>query len=140
MNREVLITVRGEQIVDGQRQEPVVTITRGMYYFKNGKHYILYEEMSEGASEAVRNRVKLKEDSVEIRKQGAVTTQMTFETGKKTRTSYPTPFGSLFLDFSTSSIEIVQQERAISLTLHYDMAEEERHLAECFLTMQIEEL
>ena len=43
MTRDVLISIRGAQISDGD-QEDVEMVTTGDYFLKNGKHYIIYED------------------------------------------------------------------------------------------------
>lgn len=45
-------------------------VVRGDYYQKNGKHYILYEEVLEGFDEAVRNVIKAGDGSMDIIKRG----------------------------------------------------------------------
>ena len=40
MTKDVLVSVRGAHIADGETNNLEV-ITAGSYYFKNGKHYII---------------------------------------------------------------------------------------------------
>ena len=47
MTKDVLVSVRGAHIADGETNNLEV-ITAGSYYFKNGKHYIIYDEILEG--------------------------------------------------------------------------------------------
>ena len=47
MTKDVLITIRGVHTLDHEDND-VEMIIRGDYYQKNGKHYILYEEILEG--------------------------------------------------------------------------------------------
>ena len=47
MTKEVLISISGVQFMDQEGQD-VEMITKGTYYEKNGKHYILYDEVLEG--------------------------------------------------------------------------------------------
>ena len=47
MTKDVLITIRGVHTVD-EEDNDVEMIVRGDYYQKNGKHYVLYEELIEG--------------------------------------------------------------------------------------------
>ena len=48
MTKDVLITISGLQIADDTSAQPVEVITSGEYYCRNGKHYILYDEVMEG--------------------------------------------------------------------------------------------
>ena len=46
MNKDVLIHVRGLQMMNvGDDQEPIEIIVPGQYYFRNGSHYLRYEEI-----------------------------------------------------------------------------------------------
>ena len=40
----------------------------GEYYFRNGTHYIKYDEMMEGFAEKTQNLIKIKDHSVELEK------------------------------------------------------------------------
>ena len=43
MQKEVLIHVRGLQMMDAQGdQEPIEIVVAGQYYFRNGSHYLRY--------------------------------------------------------------------------------------------------
>ena len=54
MTKDVLITIRGVHTMD-EEDNDVEMIVRGDYYQKNGKHYVLYEELLEGFKEPVKN-------------------------------------------------------------------------------------
>ena len=48
MDKEVLIHVRGLQTMDADgEQEPLEIVVPGQYYFRNGSHYLRYEEILE---------------------------------------------------------------------------------------------
>ena len=48
MTKEVLVKISGLQFAGEAENEPVEVITTGDYYKRNGKHYILYDEIMEG--------------------------------------------------------------------------------------------
>ena len=47
MTRDVLVRISGLQLIDGEHDD-VEVITSGDYFWKNGKHYILYDEVIDG--------------------------------------------------------------------------------------------
>ena len=47
MTKEVLIRISGLRVMDGD-EEDVEVITKGEYYWRNGKHYVFYDEVMEG--------------------------------------------------------------------------------------------
>ena len=85
MTKDVLLSISGLQFAaqDEEDVEPVEVITAGDYYKKNGKHYILYEEVMEGFDGNTRNIIKLTEDSLDITKKGVSNVHMVFEKNKK---------------------------------------------------------
>ena len=137
MTKDVLITICGIQKRDGETDEPIETVTPGEYYFRNGKHYILYEEVQEGIAEVTKCMIKIGDDSVDLSKKGASGVHMIFQRDKKTRTSYQTPYGSLMLGFDSKMIRVLESEDMIHLNLEYDLEVEEEHLAECSLTLKV---
>ena len=65
MTKDVLITISGVQMLDDD-DEDVEMVTRGDYYQKNGKHYIMYDEQMEGFEGTVKNIIKVSPGSVDI--------------------------------------------------------------------------
>ena len=61
MTKDVLISISGLQVDVNDMEsnnEPIETISTGNYFFKNGKHYLLFEEVSEGIPGVTRLRSK----------------------------------------------------------------------------------
>ena len=95
MKKDVLIRVRGLQMMDTEdEQEPLEIVVPGQYYYRNGSHYLRYEEMMDDTAQPTVNYIKLSPQGVEVRKQGQVNVHMVFEQGKKNMTLYSTPFGT----------------------------------------------
>ena len=90
MTKDVLITISGMQMIDGDNSD-IEMITTGAYYMKNGKHYITYDEVLEGYEGKIRNLIKIQPDSMDIIKSGLTNVHMTFEKNKKRLTCYATP-------------------------------------------------
>jgi len=67
VTRDVLIRVSGVQMMDGD-EDNVEIITTGDYFLRDGKRYIIYNEMMEETGENIRNTLKITEDKVEILK------------------------------------------------------------------------
>ena len=65
MTKDVLVSISGAHMVDGDSDD-VSVITAGSYFCKNGKHYVIYDELIDGVEGAIRNTIKIREDIVEI--------------------------------------------------------------------------
>ena len=137
MTKAVLITISGLQFMDDEGNEPVEVITAGEYYYRNGKHYILYDEVMEGFEGITKNRIKIGEDFMDISKKGVSNVHMSFKKNRKNLTSYQTPFGNLLIGIDARSLDIEEEEDAIDIKVEYDLEVNYEHLAECSLTMNV---
>ena len=92
MTKDVLITISGIQMMD-EEDSDVEMIVRGDYYQKNGKHYILYDEVMEGFEGKVKNVIKISPVGMDIIKKGIANTHMQFEKTRKTCPAILPPWG-----------------------------------------------
>ena len=69
MTKDVIVSISGLQM-DADQAMPLEVITVGSYYYKNGKHYILFDEMSEDGQEQTRNTIKITDNRVDVIKKG----------------------------------------------------------------------
>ena len=137
MNKDVLIHVRGLQMMEtDDAQEPIEIVVPGQYYFRNGSHYLRYEEMLDDTAETTVNYIKMSPNGVEDRKQGQVNVHMVFEEGKKNKTFYNTPYGTLQMGISATGLELKESEDGIQMKVDYALDMNEEHVADCYLTVQ----
>ena len=112
MTRDVMVSVSGIHTVDGESGD-VAVVTSGIYYKKNGKHYIIYDEFQEGLERPLRCTIKLYDRKAEIIRGGDVRAHMEFEVGKTTVNCYSTPFGEIILTISTFDMEVREEEDSV---------------------------
>ncbi|MBC5714453.1 DUF1934 domain-containing protein [Roseburia sp. BX1005] len=139
MTKDVLVTISGLQIMSmAEDSEPVEVITAGDYYKKNNKHYVIYDEVTEGFDGTTKNIIKLQEDCVDITKRGITNVHMVFEKNKKNITCYQTPFGNLMLGIDAKNISIKEDEHDISVNVEYALELNYEHIADCTVKMAIQ--
>ena len=139
MTKDVLVTISGLQIMSmAEDSEPVEVITAGDYYKKNNKHYVIYDEVTEGFDGTTKNIIKLQEDCVDITKRGITNVHMVFEKTKKNITCYQTPFGNLMLGIDAKNISIKEDEHDISVNVEYALELNYEHIADCTVKMAIQ--
>lgn len=137
MEKDVLIHVRGLQMMGlDDDQEPIEIVVPGQYYFRNGSHYLRYEEVMEDFPEPTVNYIKMSPTGMEVRKQGLVNVHMVFEQGKKNMTYYSTPFGTLQMGIAATSLELNESEGKINMKVDYALDMDEGHVADCYLSVQ----
>ena len=70
MTENVILTVRGHQTDLGE-DATTELIAGAAYYYRNGKHYILYDEIDPESGEQSGNTIKIGEDRVDVIRRGA---------------------------------------------------------------------
>ena len=137
MDKNVLIHIRGLQMMEPtDEQEPIELVVPGQYYFKNGSHYLRYEElMDETSAEPTVNYIKISSKAVEVRKKGLVNVHMVFERGKKNMTYYSTPYGTVEMGIAATGVMIEESKNGIDMKVDYALEMNEEYVADCYLTV-----
>ncbi len=136
MAEEVIVKIRGLQMMD-QDSDTIETISPGNYYLKNGKHYILYDEVTEGVEEPTHNRIKIQPGYMELLKKGITNVHMVFEEGKKNQTYYYTPFGSLLIGIDARMVKISENAETISAEVEYALEINNEFVADCHIFIEV---
>ena len=137
MDKNVLIHIRGLQMMEPtDEQEPIELVVPGQYYFKNGSHYLRYEElMDETSAEPTVNYIKISSKAVEVRKKGLGNVHRVFERGKKNMTYYSTPYGTVEMGIAATGVMIEESENGIDMKVDYALEMNEEYVADCYLTV-----
>lgn len=137
MDKEVLIHVRGLQMMESDgEQEPIEIVVPGQYYFKNGSHYLRYEEVMEDFPEPTINYIKFSSTGMEVRKKGVVNVHMVFQQGKKNMTYYTTPFGTVEMGIAATNLNLEEKEGTLNMHVDYALDMNAEHVADCYLAIE----
>ncbi|MGL5437349.1 MAG: DUF1934 domain-containing protein [Lachnospiraceae bacterium] len=136
MTKEVLIRISGLQMMDSQ-DDTVEVITAGDYYQKNGKHYIIYDEVMEGFEGNTRNTLKIAPGTLDVRKHGVASAHMLFEQDKKSVTRYATPMGEMLVGISTNQIVLEEGDDALKVKVNYSLDINYEHMSDCNITLDV---
>lgn len=143
MTKDVLVSISGMHmdVVSGMTDadnEPIEVVTPASYYCKNGKHYVIYDEVVEGMAGTIKNKIKITgTDSVEIMKTGISNAHMVFEKNKKNLTYYQTPYGQMLVGVNTRNMEINVTDDNIGVSVDYELDINHEPLADCKIKMEI---
>lgn len=104
MKKEVLIKIKGTQIIDGEK-DSIEIFTVGDFYKKNGSYYISYKEAEEDGYNGTRTTLKV-EDSAKVTmlRSGTNKSQLIIENGIRHQCHYDTGFGSMMIGISGNTI------------------------------------
>ena len=137
MTKDVLVKVSGLQFAGEEDSDSLEVITSGTYYKKNGKHYVLYDEVMEGTTEITKNVIKISEHSMEVTRKGPAAVHMVFERDKKNVSYYYTPFGNLLIGIDAKEIQVTENELDINVKVQYGLDINYEHVADCHITVDV---
>lgn len=149
MTKDVLVSISGRHLNimaepdmretdHGYDSDDIEVVTPASYYFKGGKHYIIYDEVVEGMSGTIKNRIKITgTDSVEIVKSGLTGSHMVFEKDRKNLTYYRTPYGQMLIGVNTRNMEVSVEDGRINVQVDYELDVNHEPLADCKIKLDI---
>ena len=117
----VLITMIAHQ-TDGNEKDTTETIYPGKGYEKDGCYYVFYDEVDPENGKVTKASLRIRPRHIDIRKKGAVNTQMVFIPGQCTETEYQTPYGKFILTVDTKRAEIKRREKELAVELDYRLS------------------
>lgn len=136
MTKDVLVTIAGSQFDVGD--EPIELMVPGTYYLKNGKHYVLYEELPDEDSPVIRNTVKFYEGHFEIIKKGGNNSMLMFDEGRQTTMVYETIMGPMEIAATTTSIMIQETEELLHAKVCYSLDINHNFVSECEVDFKVQ--
>lgn len=138
MTKDVFVSVTGLQVMgDTRDSQPIEMVTVGEYYFRNGKHFIKFDEVFEGFPGTTENIIKANSESMEVRKKGTANVHMVFNPQKKNITFYQTPFGSVQMGIAATRIKCEESEENIDIQVDYFLELNEEPVADCYITVNV---
>ncbi len=144
MTKDVLLSISGlhfNVLDEGDDSEPIEVITPASYYLKNGKHYIVYDEVVEGMPGTIKNTIKITDDTMfEIRKSGMASVNMVFEKNRINMASYATPFGDMLVGIHTKDMKVDVEENNIDVKISYALDVNNEPLADCEIHVNVKEI
>ena len=139
MTKEVELSIAGLQWGTDMDENHIEIVRKAEYFERSGSHYLLYEEAAEGFAQTTRNRIKFKDNIVELTRQGLMNTHMIFEENKKHMMNYATPYGSLLLGINTGKVCVEEQDGCIRVIIEYVLETEEEPLSQHKIDLCIRE-
>lgn len=138
MTKEILLTIAGFQ-KDMDRDDLVEQVVKGEYYYRNGKHYIFYEEIYDAQEDPTptKCRIVITDHTVEVVRKGGTNNHLFFEKDKKTTTSYLTPFGQILTSFFTYDLLVEETEDTIKLNLRYELEMYGEFVSDCEIRLNV---
>lgn len=143
MTKDVLVSISGmhmDVMAEPARemQDAIEIVIPGSYYWRSGKHYIVYDQAIEGSAEKIRNTIKITgTGSMEIIKSGMTSAHMVFEEGRRNYTYYRTPYGQMLVGVNTKKMDVSVEDETIKICVDYELDINHEPLADCEIRMSV---
>ena len=105
MEKEVLISIRGTQTMQGDEPQTVELLTGGVLKRQNGQYSVSYVESEVTGMEGVSTTFEVERDRITLRRAGSLDSTMIFEVGKLNESLYDMGFGALLVGVQASRVE-----------------------------------
>lgn len=139
MTKDILISIVGLQDF-GKEDDTIELVTTGKYFYKNNKHYIIYDEVMEDTDHIINNTIKVSEDKIQIDKKGIASTQLIFEKGVYNVTDYVMEFGEIRVGISAKEITIESAEDSMDINISYSLEINGEHISDCNIKINIKSM
>ncbi len=100
----IILTVKSVQTAAGEAPLEIEFVSEGKHYQKNGYDYIVYRETELSGLAGHKTSLKIKADSVTMRRYGALPITLNFAVGKRQTADYPTPYGAIKIEYLTEAL------------------------------------
>lgn len=135
MREKIVLYITGLHST-GSDDDSVEMIYAGQHYFRNGKHFIKYQESLEDGL-MTDNMIKISSDEVELIRKGPITTNMLFTVGEKNLSYYDTPFGSMVMGIDTSDMCITEKDDEMIVDISYNLEMNGNHVAKSHVMIKV---
>ena len=122
MNKEtkpVVIEIQGRQSFQGSKPESMQLVTDGLYWGSDGKYMISYPESEMTGLAGTTTTFEVSGNSASLIREGAVTSHMIFEPGRKHLSLYDMGFGALTIGVNASKVKSNLSETGGTLEIDY---------------------
>ena len=117
---DVLISITGTQLVDGERDTIELTTTGGMDPAEDGWR-LTYEESAATGMEGVTTAILIKPDEVLLERTGKMNSLLVLQKGRRHQCSYDTPYGTFLLGVYTSELSSTLSRSGGELRFSYTL-------------------
>lgn len=105
--KDITLKITGKQVYNNSEEDQMEFVTEGKVYEKNGSVYVTYEESEVSGFIGCKTTLKLKDDSVKMKRFGkeGFGTELFFKEGERFQSKYDTPYGSFDVEVLTNKVD-----------------------------------
>ena len=122
MEKQVLLSIRGQQTFENMEPEVTELMTEGTLHMDDNHNVTLvYQETELTGLDGTQTTIQVEPESVTILREGEVNSQMVFQEGRKHLSLYNTPYGALTMGVNTRKMKVDLDETGGSIEIDYSI-------------------
>lgn len=121
MTKDITISLVNLQTDEAGDSNTTTLETRGFFYEKKGKYYLIYDETDPEDGGLTSNTIKVDGSKIELKRSGTVRSHMHFESGSTSEAQLITPLGTLPLRIHTRRAALRLEEHMGEISMDYDL-------------------
>ena len=137
--QEVKLRIKGFHDQGREQEEPIEIVTIGQMIQQKDFFCVKYDEVIDedenGIVQTQKNTLKIKENHVEILRQG---THLVFMPNQTTFNYYTTPFGELEITIHTTCVEKNDYDGGFRINIQYEMEMNQTFISSCNVSVAVE--
>ena len=135
---KIRLRISGEQTDEAGNVDRNETAAEGILFREGNRFLVEYTERPSEGTDTVRSRLLLSEGGMEMVREGALHSHMTFQPGHSCRTEYGTPFGSMFMEIETEFYRLLERKKSIHARARYRLRMDAGYSISCAVTVRID--
>jgi uncharacterized beta-barrel protein YwiB (DUF1934 family) len=122
MNKNVIISVKGNQSMDKEDSNIMELVTEGKYYKKGNSYYVTYKESDLTGMDGTTTTLKICNDGkVTLIRFGTVNSQFVFEQGQRHVSHYDTAFGNFTVSVFANNVDVNVNDHGGEVAVDYQL-------------------
>jgi len=135
---KIRLRISGEQTDEAGNVDRNETAVEGILFREGNRFLVEYTERPSEGTDTVRSRLLLSEGGMEMVREGALRSYMTFQPGHSCRMEYGTPFGSMFMEIETEFYRLLERKKSIHARARYRLRMDAGYSISCAVTVRID--
>lgn len=121
MNQKAIIQIATTQVNNlSNEEETIELITEGDFYEEEGSFRLVYDETEISGLKGTTTTLNVQGEKVVMSRSGNASSIMEFEKGKRHKTVYDTEFGSMYMEMSTTKVDVSLKKDPLSIDIRID--------------------
>lgn len=121
LNQKAIIQIATTQVNNlSNEEETIELITEGDFYEEEGSFRLVYDETEISGLKGTTTTLNVQGEKVVMSRSGNASSIMEFEKGKRHKTVYDTEFGSMYMEMSTTKVDVSLKKDPLSIDIRID--------------------